>query len=101
MASTSASSISPIGISSPRASSSASYRSLICSPLMPAAAARIAASCFLLVAIMATVALAVDGQPTGNSAITALIEASGIASVVGLLVGGRGLAFVAVERSRQ
>ena len=52
-------------------------------------------------AIMATVAFAVDGQPTGYSAITALIEASGIASVVGLLVGGSGLAFVVVERSRQ
>jgi hypothetical protein len=62
----------------------------------------LAASFFLLVvAIMATVALAVDGQPTGNSVITALIEASGIASVVGLLVGGTGLAFVVVERSRQ
>jgi hypothetical protein len=62
----------------------------------------LAASFFLLVmAITATVALAVDGRPTGNSAITTLIEASGIASVVGLLVGGIGLAFVVVERSRQ
>jgi len=36
-----------------------------------------------------------------NSAITTLIEASGIASVVGLLIGSIGLAFVIVERSRQ
>jgi hypothetical protein len=62
----------------------------------------LAASFFLLVmAITATVALALDGRHTGNSAITTLIEASGIASVVGLLVGGIGLAFVVVERSRQ
>lgn len=51
----------------------------------------------LVVAIMATVALAVDGQPTGNSAIAALIEASGIARFVGLLVGGSRLAFVVVD----
>ncbi len=58
-------------------------------------------SFFLLVAvIMATVALGVDSRHAGNSAITTLIEASGIASVVGLLIGGIGLAFVIVERSR-
>jgi hypothetical protein len=43
----------------------------------------LAASFFLLVAVItATVALAVDVRNTGNSAITTLIEASGIASVV-------------------
>ena len=62
----------------------------------------LAASFFLLVVVItATVALAVDVRNTGNSAITTLIEASGIASVVGLLIGSIGLAFVIVERSRQ
>jgi hypothetical protein len=51
--------------------------------------------------ITATVALAVDVRNTGNSAITTLIEASGIASLVGPLIGSIGLAFVIVERSRQ
>jgi hypothetical protein len=61
----------------------------------------LAVSFFLLVAVIAaTVALAVDARPTGNSAITTLIEASGIASVVGLLAGGFGLALIVVERSR-
>ena len=55
----------------------------------------------LALVCVATVALAVDVRNTGNSATTTLIEASGIASVVGLLVGGAGLAFVIVERSRQ
>lgn len=60
----------------------------------------LAVSFFLLVAvIVATVALAVDVRPTGNSAITTLIETSGIASVVGLLVGGFGLALIVAERS--
>jgi hypothetical protein len=62
----------------------------------------LAASFFLLVVVItATVALAVDVRNNGNSAITTLIEASGIASVVSLLVGGIGLTFVIVERSRQ
>jgi hypothetical protein len=43
----------------------------------------------------------VDVKPAGNTAITTLIEASGIASVTGLAVGGFGLALVIVERSRQ
>jgi hypothetical protein len=60
------------------------------------------ASLFMLsIVIMATVAEAVDLKPVGNSAITTLIEASGTASVVGLLVGGFGLALVIVERSKQ
>ena len=62
----------------------------------------LAASFFLLVVVItATVALAVDVRNTGNSAIITLVEASGIASVVGLLIGSIGLAFVIVERSRQ
>ena len=44
---------------------------------------------------------AVDVRNPGNSAIITLLEASGIASVVGLLIGSIGLAFVIVERSRQ
>jgi hypothetical protein len=61
----------------------------------------LAASFFMLVVVItATVALAVDIRNTGNSSTTTLIEASGIASVVGLLVGGIGLAFVIIERSR-
>ena len=61
----------------------------------------LAVSFFLLVAVIAaTVALAIDVRSTGNSAITTLIEASGISSVVGLLVGGFGLALIVVERSR-
>jgi hypothetical protein len=62
----------------------------------------LAASFFLLVVVItATIALAIDVRNTGNSAITTLIEASAIASVVGLLVGSIGFAFVLVERSRQ
>jgi hypothetical protein len=61
----------------------------------------LAASFFMLVIVItATVAEAVDVKPVGNTAITTLIEASGIASVAGLLVGGVGLALVIVERSR-
>jgi hypothetical protein len=54
----------------------------------------------LALVITATVAEAVDLKPVGNSAITVLIEASGAASVIGLLIGGLGLALVIVERSR-
>jgi hypothetical protein len=65
------------------------------------AGSMLAVSFFLLVAaVAATVALAVDVRPTGNSAITTLVEASGIAGIVGLLVGGAGLTLVVVERSR-
>jgi hypothetical protein len=60
------------------------------------------ASFFLLAAmITATVAEAVDLKHVGNGAVTTLLESSGIASVVGILVGGAGLALVIVERSRQ
>jgi hypothetical protein len=55
----------------------------------------------MVVVITTTIALAIDTHPTGNYAITALIEASCFASVAGLLVGGIGLAYVIVERSRQ
>ncbi len=55
----------------------------------------------LLLLITATVALAVDTRQAGNGAITMVIEGSGLASVIGLLVGGIGLALVIVERSRQ
>lgn len=59
------------------------------------------ASFFMLgVVITATIAEAVDLKPVGNSAITTAIEASGVASIVGLLIGGFGLALVIVERSR-
>ncbi len=54
-----------------------------------------------MVVVIATIAIAVDVKPVGNTAITTLIEASGIASVTGLAVGGFGLALVIVERSRQ
>jgi hypothetical protein len=55
----------------------------------------------LMVVIAATIALAVDVKTTGNSAVTMLVEASGCASVSGLIVGGFGLALVIVERARQ
>lgn len=59
------------------------------------------ASFFLLVILVtATAALAVDAKHAGNNAVAAIIGASGIASVLGLLVGGLGLALVIVERSR-
>jgi hypothetical protein len=62
----------------------------------------LAASFFMfMVVITATIALAMDGKQNGNSAITTLIEASGFASVIGLLNGGVGLALVVVDRSRQ
>jgi hypothetical protein len=54
----------------------------------------------LIVVITSTIALSVDTKHLGNSAITTLIEASGIASVVGILVGGIGLALVVADRSR-
>jgi hypothetical protein len=61
----------------------------------------LASSLFLLVIVItATVALGVDSKPRGNTAITTLIEASGIASVSGLVVGGIGLALVIIERSQ-
>ena len=44
---------------------------------------------------------AVDVRNPGNSAIITLVEASGVASVVGLLIGSIGLACVIVERSGQ
>jgi len=59
-------------------------------------------SSFMLVAVCSTsTALAVDTRSVGNYAITTLIEASCIASVTGLLVGGIGLAYIIVERSQQ
>jgi hypothetical protein len=62
----------------------------------------LAASFFMLVlVIVATIAIGVDVKPDGNVAITTLIEASGLASVVGLLVGGFGLVLAIAERSRQ
>jgi hypothetical protein len=54
-----------------------------------------------MVVIVATIALAVDSKPTGNSVLTTVIEASGCASVIGLLAGGFGLALIIVERSRR
>ncbi len=44
---------------------------------------------------------ALDLKHVGNGAVTTLLESSAIASVVGMLVGGAGLALVIVERSRQ
>jgi hypothetical protein len=54
-----------------------------------------------MVVVTATIGIPVDVKPGGNTAITTLLEASGFASVVGLLVGGCGLVLVIVERSRQ
>jgi hypothetical protein len=54
-----------------------------------------------MVVVLATIALPVDMMPTGNSLITTLVEASGCASVTGLLTGGLGLALIIVERSRR
>ena len=60
------------------------------------------ASFFLLmILVTATVAIAVDAKPSGNSVITTIIEGSGAASIVGLLMSGLGLALVIAERSRQ
>jgi hypothetical protein len=62
----------------------------------------LAASFFMvMVVVIATIGIAVDVERGGNTAITTLLEASGFASVVGLLVGGCGLVLVIVERSRQ
>jgi len=55
----------------------------------------------MMLVIAATIALAVDVRAVGNSLVTSLIEASGCASVSGLLAGGLGLALVIVERSRR
>ena len=61
----------------------------------------LAASLFMvIVVITATIAQVVDLRHIGNSAITTLIEAAAIASVVGLLIGGAGLTLVLVERSQ-
>jgi hypothetical protein len=58
------------------------------------------ASFFLLVILItATVAIAVDAKPVGNSVITALIAGSGTASILGLFMSGLGLALVIAERS--
>ena len=51
--------------------------------------------------VVDTIALAVDVRAIGNSVVTSLVEASGCASVSGLLAGGLGLALVVVERSRR
>ena len=60
------------------------------------------ASFFLLVVLItATLALAVDSKHIGNGAITTIIEGSVVASVLGLLIGGLGLALVIAERSQQ
>jgi hypothetical protein len=60
------------------------------------------ASFFLLVILItATLALAVDSRHIGNSAVTPIIEASVVASVLGLLLSGLGLALVVAERSQQ
>jgi hypothetical protein len=60
------------------------------------------ASFFLLtMLVIATIALPVDAKDVGNSAVTTIVEGAGIASVLGLVVSGVGLAFVVVERSRQ
>ena len=62
----------------------------------------LSASCFLLLLLMtATVAIGLDTRPRGNSAIITVIEASCLASMLGLVVGGLGLTLVIVERSRQ
>jgi hypothetical protein len=54
----------------------------------------------LIVAITATAGLAMDTKKSGNSLVATLIEASTLASVTGLLIGGVGLTFAIVERSR-
>lgn len=64
--------------------------------------ALLAASFFLLVVLItSTVALAVDAKATGNCTVTTLIESAGVASVIGLVLSGLGLALVIAERSRQ
>jgi len=60
-----------------------------------------AASFFLLVILVdATLALAMDARSTGNIAIVTILESSILASVVGLLLGGLGLALVIKERAQ-
>ncbi len=83
------------GESSRRELSLARARSIVVGSLL------MASFFLLLLLITATVALAVDTRQAGNGAITMVIEGSGLASVIGLLVGGIGLALVIVERSRQ
>ena len=51
--------------------------------------------------ITATVALALDTEQVGNSAVSTIIEGSSVASILGLLISGLGLALVIAERSRQ
>jgi hypothetical protein len=59
------------------------------------------ASFFLLVILVtATTALAVDSSLIGKWAVTTTIEASAIASVLGLLISGLGLALVIADRVR-
>lgn len=55
----------------------------------------------LVSASAVVIALPVDAKDAGNSAIASIVHGAGIASVVGLVVSGAGLAFVVVERSRQ
>lgn len=58
-------------------------------------------SVFMLTgAVTATIGLAVDSRQTGNYVVATLVEASCIASAIGLLVGGVGLAYIIVDRSR-
>ncbi len=60
----------------------------------------LAAAFFLLVILTtATLALAVDSKHLGNGAITTIIEGAVVASVLGLLISGLGLALVIAERS--
>lgn len=54
-----------------------------------------------MVVVLATIAIAADVKPIGNSVVATLTEASGCASVTGLLAGGLGLALIIVERSRR
>jgi hypothetical protein len=54
-----------------------------------------------MVVVLATIAIAADVKPIGNSVVAPLTEASGYASVTGLLAGGLGLALIIVERSRR
>jgi hypothetical protein len=58
------------------------------------------ASFFLLVVLVtATVGLAVNSKQPGNWLVITLIEAAAIASILGLLLSGIGLALVIAERS--
>jgi hypothetical protein len=62
----------------------------------------LAAAFFLLmILITATLGIAVDSRHVGNSVITTFIEGSIVASVLGLLISGLGLALVIAGRSRQ